>query len=448
VLKFTSKAVRLLSGEIKDTQIKELLKGSSLSLVIKIGGVAASYVLSLLISMRYGAKGFGIYSLSLTVLWVLGLTGLMGFNLAVLRFIPQFISEDNLHKIKVLYKDILQLTAPISLFLSIFLYIFSYKIAVVVFNDDSLFIAFRMISFLIPLFVINQINIEVMRAFKHIKLSEYLRNLNVPLFNILFFVFINLLVISYYTAVLSYCFAILISFLLSVYFVGRKLRSIPQKKGGYLSKKELLRISFPMMVTGFMNLIMGNIDTIMLGIFSSTENVGIYNIAFKVASLMIFSLTAINTIVAPMFSELYWSNKMVDLKKVVKFSSKLMFWTSAPLFVVLVVFPEFVLGLFGNEFEIGKNALIILAIGQFINAVSGSVGFLLNMTGKQHIFRNIFLIATLINLILNFILIPKYGIVGAAIATMTSVVAWNIVSVIYIKLEYNIKTFYLPVVSR
>lgn len=447
MLKFTSKALRCLTGEIKDTQIKELLKGSSLSFCIKIVGVAASYVLSLLISMRYGAKGFGIYSLSLTVLSVLGITGLMGFDLAVLRFIPQFTSEDNLHKIKVLYKDILQLTAPISLFLSISLHIFSYKIAVVVFNDDSLFIAFRMISFLIPLFVINQINIEVMRAFKHIKLSEYLRNLNVPLFNILFFAVINLLVISYYTAVLSYCFAILLSFLLSAYFVGRKLRSIPQKNGEYLSKKELLRILSPMMLAAFLNLIMGNIDTIMLGIFSSTENVGIYNIAFKVASLMILSLTAINTIIAPMFSELYWSNKIEDLKKVIKFSSKLMFWTSVPVFVVLIVFPEFVLGIFGNEFEIGKDALIILAIGQFINAVSGSVGFLLNMTGKQHIFRNIVLMATLINLILNFILIPKYGIMGAAIATMISVAVWNIVSVVYIKLKYNIKTFYLPIVS-
>ena len=436
-----SKALHCLTGEVKDIQIKELLKGSSLSLVIKIVGVATGYVFSLLVSMRYGAKGYGIYSLSLTVLWVFGLIGLMGFNDAVLRFIPQFKSEDNLHKIKVLYKDILQLTAPISLLLSISLYIFSYKIAVVVFNDHSLFIALRMISFLIPFFVINQLNIEVMRAFKHIKFSEYLRNLNVPLFNILFFAVINLLVINYYTAVLSYCLTILISFLLSAYFVVRKLRSLPKKNEEYLSKKELFKISSPMMLTGFMYIITEHIDKIMLGIFSSTENVGIYNIAFKVSSLIIISFIAINTIVAPIFSEFYWSNKIEDFKKVVKFSSKLMFWTSAPLFVILIVFSEFVLGFFGNEFIIGKNALIILAIGHFVNALSGSVGLLLNMTGKQCIFRNIFLIAVIINVVLNFILIPKYGIVGAAIATTISTATWNIISVVYIKLEYNIKTF-------
>jgi len=292
--------------------------------------MAIGYVFSLLISMRYGAKGFGIYSLSLTVLSVLGITGLMGFDIAVLRFIPQFSVEDNLHKIKVLYKNILWLTTPISLFLLISIYIYSYKIAAVVFSDNSLFLAFRMISFLIPLFVINQINIEVLRAFKHIKLSEYLRNLNVPLFSVLFFAVINLFLVSYYTSVLSYCFAILVTFLLSVYFVGCKLKSFPKKNEEYLSKKKLLRISSPMMLTAFMNLIMWNIDTIMLGIFSSTENVGIYNIAFKVASLMILSLTAINTIVAPMFSELYWSNKLEDLKKVIKFSSKLMFLDIGP----------------------------------------------------------------------------------------------------------------------
>ena len=197
-----------------------------------------------------------------------------------------------------------------------------------------------------------------------------------------------------------------------------------------------------MMITAFSFLLMGRIDTIMLGMFSTTENVGIYNVALKLASITSFILYAVNTIAAPKFSELFWSNKMEELKKVVRLSSKLIFGVSFPFLILFVVFSKFFVGLFGKEFIAGQTALVILSIGQFVNAASGSVGYFMNMTGRQIVYRNIILVATALNIILNYILIPVYGLNGAAIATAISMSMWNITSVIYLRAKLKVNTFY------
>jgi O-antigen/teichoic acid export membrane protein len=110
---------------------------------------------------------------------------------------------------------------------------------------------------------------------------------------------------------------------------------------------------------------------------------------------------------------------------------------STPIFIAILIFPSFVLDFFGEEFTAGVAPLIILAIGQIINAICGPVMYLLNMTGKEKQARNIIIVASIINVALNLYLIPIYGLMGAAIATGVSTVVWNIMAVFQIKKEYG-----------
>ena len=90
------------------------------------------------------------------------------------------------------------------------------------------------------------------------------------------------------------------------------------------------------------------------------------------------------------------------------------------------------MGLFGEEFKTGTLALMFLTTGQFVNAASGSVALILGMTGKEKFASYVILIATIINFMLNFVLIPKLGINGAAVASMVGLMFWNIIFLIYI----------------
>jgi O-antigen/teichoic acid export membrane protein len=92
--------------------------------------------------------------------------------------------------------------------------------------------------------------------------------------------------------------------------------------------------------------------------------------------------------------------------------------------------------------------LMILTVGQFVNAAAGSVGNILNMTNNQNVLQNTALISTITNIFFNFILIPILGIKGAAISTAISGILWNMLCVIYLKYKYDLVTIYYPKVQR
>jgi len=100
------------------------------------------------------------------------------------------------------------------------------------------------------------------------------------------------------------------------------------------------------------------------------------------------------------------------------------------------------LSMLGQEFAIAKTTLLILLVGQVVNVMSGSVGFILQMTGKEKIYQNILLLALVCNIVLNILLIPKFGIEGAAIASTFSLLFWNLSSVLYIYKKYKVLTLF------
>ena len=109
--------------------------------------------------------------------------------------------------------------------------------------------------------------------------------------------------------------------------------------------------------------------------------------------------------------------------------------------MLVFLFSKMILGFFGPGYIEARWALIILLIGQAVNALCGSVGVYMNMTGKQVVFQRILVTAFTINVVLNLVLIPKYDLLGAAIATTISTVFWNIVTTTYIYRKDKIITF-------
>ena len=133
---------------------------------------------------------------------------------------------------------------------------------------------------------------------------------------------------------------------------------------------------------------------------------------------------------------------MDDLRLLIKRSSKIIFFITIPILILIIVFAESILGFFGTDFMVSKKTLYILMIGQFINILCGSVGYILLMTDKQNIFKNIMVLATFFNIVMNIILIPLYSINGAAIASSISLILWNVISFGYIYRNYNISTIW------
>ena len=426
-----------------DVHFRELVKGSATFFIIRVLGMAVGYAFTLLVTRKLGASAWGIFALCLTILQIASVIGRFGLDTALLRFIAQYKAQEKVETAKHIYKKSILLVLPVSLLISGLIYFLAPLIAEKIFNKDYLTSYIKLISIAIPPFVLLSINNESLRAFKKIKEYTTFQTLlpfliGIFIFSFLFFA-LNIQDVN--SVVLAYTGGIVITFLISLMFIRKEFKNANGSKED-VPIKNILSVSFPMLMSSSLFMIMSWTDTIMLGMWRAEEEVGIYNVAMRLSMITSFTLMAINSIAAPKFAEFWGKKDLEGLKRVAQQSTKLIFWTSAPVLVLYLIFPEWFMGLFGDEFEKGALALVILTVGQFVNAASGSVGIVLMMTNKQKIHRNLVIMVVLSNIALNIFLIPKFSNLGAAFASMFAQICGNLGGILLVKKYYGFYTVF------
>lgn len=155
-----------------------------------------------------------------------------------------------------------------------------------------------------------------------------------------------------------------------------------------------------------------------------------------------------NTVIAPKFAALYQEGKVQELQQIASKTMVLLVIVASPIAFIMVIFPEFIMSFFGDQFIEGANILMVLVFGQFIYVITGSVGYLLTMSGHERVMRNIMIACSGLIILLNIVLIPHFGALGAAIATATTLVfqntfvaiaVWKIVGVVAIPFSGKVK---------
>jgi O-antigen/teichoic acid export membrane protein len=193
---------------------------------------------------------------------------------------------------------------------------------------------------------------------------------------------------------------------------------------------------------------MGNTDAIMLGMWCTISEVGIYRVAMRIAGLVTLPLLAVAAIAGPKFAEIGRHADPARLKEVTRFTSRLLTWSSVPLCLLVLLSGRLLLGIFGKDFVAGYPALLIIALAQGINALCGVVGVFLEMTGYERALRNGIIAGAACNVVLNLLLIPPFGITGAAVATAASTLLWNGVVSIFALRRFGFWVGYVPGSSR
>ena len=288
---------------------------------------------------------------------------------------------------------------------------------------------------------ITLLNIDVFRAINKIYVSELYRNV------LRYALFFGAILVLYFTNnpqllvevfLLNFVFLGVISTLYLFYYFSK---TDTVTTSANISFKNIVTRSGPMAISAITYLLMQSVDIILLSKYSSFERVAYYSVAIKLTTILSLVLASVNTVYAPIFAEWYSLKDFKSLKSGIKKSTRLIFVLTFPAILIVLLFSNIILGLFGPDYTIARDALIVLLIGQAVNALCGSVGVYMNMTGKQVVFQRILVTAFAINITLNLILIPIYDILGAAIATSISTVFWNVLTTLYIYKKDKITTF-------
>jgi len=431
---------------IQDIHLTELLKGSFVAFILKMIGMGIGYLTILFITNKYGAETYGLLILSITVLSIFALFPKFGMDVATVRILGEILKKHKSELFKT-YKKIFIFIFILSSMSSVLLYFSSN------FISNSLLHKFFMSQYLqiISLAIVSTVGISVLAAyFQSIKNTKVFIFIQTVLHQMIFLV---LIIVNYYLLnklysiitiyVISNIFAFIVAIITTYYDLLQKCL-VKKTKENSFSLKAIVSIAFPMLFASSFSLLMGWSDILMLGIFRDENEVGVYAAAQRVAALTGLSLIAINSVAAPKFIQFYSNSDMLGLKKIAQQSTKLIFFSSFPLLIIFFLFPAFVMNFFGEEFTKGSTTLLILTVGQFVNAISGSVGYIMQMTDNQKVYQHIIIVAAIFNIILNYFFIPLYGIEGAAVASSISIILWNLLLVYYIYKKLGFLTLYIP----
>ncbi len=418
----------------------QLLKKAGVVFMFRIAGMVISYLAILFISNYYGAEVYGRFSLAQTllqfsvVIFSLGIETLGVKLTADLRFFSEGKPLNN-YLANSLW--VLLLSA---IFGAVLFWVFKKPLAVMVFKDEGLLPYFNYLAIFFVTLIFHNYFSEFLRG-KHQFLRYGLFKYFLPpfIFLILMWVFQET-TFSESGIFLSYIlgFGLLVVPLLFIFPFKHLKTEVPYSKG------MLLRASYPMMFSAAFMFLSNWTDVFMLGAMVSKQEVGIYNAAYKLAILALIVINAVNTILAPKISQLYSANKLKAVQAEVQHATKLITYLTAPIVLVLIVFREPLLELFGAGFSEGKTALVIIAVGLLFNALSGSVGQVLNMTQHQEALKKYTIVSVVVNIVLNFILIKQMGFVGAAYASLVSNVVLNTLCLYRIKKEFGFYAFFKP----
>ncbi len=447
-----SKIKNIIDSENKD--FSELISKSGASLIIRVFGMLLMYVFFFLVSNFYGADAVGVYSLCYAVLNISIVFSHWGYHSAALRYISEFEAKKNWHAIRETYKLSLKVPLLFSTIISVIIYFNAGFIGDTFFGEASSSNNIKLVAFSVVPLTVLLIHFESLRALRKIKESAFLQNVAIQFISIiLLFVFLYFNMRDNSIPFLTRIIGIAVVAVIIVWYWLSLLQKKERKNDtgnthahhtASINLRMMTMMAFPLFLASSTRLILDWTDTLMLGYYTTEEEVGIYNTALKIALLSNIPLLAVNSIAAPKFSALYHGGMMKEFRQYVRMATNLNFYATIPIILILGTFPSFVLGLFGEEFIVGKHTLWLLLLGQLVNTFSGSVGYILQMTNRQNIFQNLILIATVINVLLNYLLIPVLGIEGAAIASMASMALWNMSSAAYIYFKMDILTIFQP----
>jgi len=399
------------------------LKNSLLVLAIRLIGVGLSFCTILLITNFFSEELVGQFNYLNSILIVFGALILIGMNDSFLQFSGKLDAKGQFYKVRNLYFKKLKILLVTTTLLCV-VGILSQRFIDKQIVETILFKALFGVFF----YALSLLNYQVIRGLKKLRLSEIFRNIvryGVLLILIGVIIYTNNYELLLDVFIGSFMITGLISFLVVIILL-QKLKHTPQEAsvvdGLTISYKEIVRTSFPMTVSFLSLLIMQSVDVLILKSYFNYEIIAYYGVVIKISTLTGIVLLSTNAMIAPHISELYFSNQFEKLHTLINKSIKINFILTVPIILFLVCFSEFILSFFGENYIIAKHTLIIVLVGQIANAMSGSVGIYLNMTGRQKVFQKILLVALVLNVILNLILIPKYDMIGAAISTAISLV--------------------------
>lgn len=436
---------------------KLVAKGTGVAFFSKVSGNILQYIYAIVVARILGVDTYGIYVLGFTIISVAGILGRLGLDNAAVKYVAQLANTGKDEKLKDVIRAIIKYSFIASILVAALLYLLAGYFETAIYHKIGLEYVLIHLSISIPFTVVMTTILAVTQGFKLMQYTAYCQNLFLPIANLVLVLFLTAVGAELAGVLFSVVASAFLAFLLALYFLYRVYPGLFEQsvRGNKLQRsiirREILGFSSPLMLVVILTTLISWTDTLMLGYFTSSNEVGIYAAAIKTAMIISIILLSFNAIFSPMIADLHGNNELKRLNSLFKFTSRWIYTITLPCFITMVLMSKDIMALFGLDFVSGWYILDIVAITFFISASTGPVGVMLVMSGNQKMMMYNSIGIFILNIVANYILIQRYGMLGAALASAVSIIGYNIIMLLQVywkmkMLPYD-KKFIMPTVN-
>jgi O-antigen/teichoic acid export membrane protein len=411
-------------------ELVRIANGTALVFVATFFGLGLNYAYNIFLARYLGAGSYGLYALGLATFNLLAVISLAGLDSATLKFVPASLATEDEIGIRRTVRTLLGLSLVFGGLFGAVLLLGSRPIAMEIFRKPEIARVLWILALGIPAYATSSVLIATLQAFQEVRWRTFVKYISEPVVKVILTVVLLWAGWDLDAALVAFVAALVLSAVLALAPLRRML-SLRQVGGpSSISVGEVLTYSMPLLWAVLVSSVAVKADVLLLGYWQSAGDVGVYSAAFQTSAIIVLVLQSFESIANPLLSESIAREDRSQLEKLYKILLRWVLTLSFPIFLVIALLPKELLALFGEKFEGGALCLVILAIGQIVNAGTGSANNILLLAGHTRLVMWNTLLAGILQIALNLVLIPRYGIVGAAIAAAASLVLVDVVRIV------------------
>lgn len=416
---------------------KQLARGVAVNLTGKAFGRSAFIVGQILLARVLGPNQFGVYGIGWNILRIASIISAIGIDSGIVHFAARYWEEDKKRYSSNVVSAIMAVVL-FSSFIAVLIWVFSGHISGF-FNKIQLKEILPWFVISLPAFSGAKVIASATRATKDMKNANLIEEVIQPVVNVVLIGIVILAGGQLLGFVMAASVSIIISFCaaLVILFTGYLALAVDWKDV-FDNLRPLIDYSLPVAIPTLFGSLVILTDRIFIGYFLPEYETGVYQSVSLISVLFVALLSSFKTMVAPMVAGYFHAGRTEELKRVLRDSTRWVSYISLPIMLVLIAAPKtFLEAFFGSDYLLGTQALVILTFSQFINIGKGPVDQLLIMTGRQKVWFRITILAFGLNILANWILIPRLGLSGAAIANIITFSTMAIGGLLGTRIEFG-----------
>lgn len=442
----------IITGKELDEDLKKVVKGTGIIFFGSILGTILGLVGTILIARFYSVEEFGFYGLITFIVTFFIAIASLGLLDGCPRYISYYRGKQDDEKIKGTINASFIIISISSAIVTILLFFSADFISNQIFKTGELSILIKIVVIGLPFWILILLIISIFRGFESVKEKVYFEYFLLGFIKIPLFVGVIALGLTFNYILAAYTFSIIFTFLIAIFYLIKKLpEKIKKVKNTVSQTKTLLLFSWPLVFTELGFLLLSGSDKIMLGILATKVELGTYTTSVTIVQYLNVFLVSSVFIFTPIASRLFAEHKMDELKRYYQILTKWLFTLTFPFIIAMFLFPKTIISiLFGERYILAATALQIFVIAYSMQVFLGPSIATIIVFGKTKIIMYFTLIGGLTNIVLNYLLIPLYGIEGAAFSTTISLIFTNALFSAYLfrlsRIHSIRKKFVFPVI--